>query len=305
MSRITLLTTKLVEIFMDCDDFTKCFEKQMIESGEKLPVKKMSSSEMMAITIYYHHSGLKCFKYYYEIIIKGHLESYFPKSYSYENFVSKMSDVNCFLFIFLQTLRLSCPTEANYVDATKLVVSHNKRIKNHQVFKDFAQRGKSSTGWFYGFKLHAIINQYGQLVVCFFTPGNVADNNPELLESLTNKITGFLFGDKGYLTTLKETFKERGLNLITKLRENMKPKIEDKITPKQAYYLNHRGLIETVFDLLKNMCNIEHSRHRSPKNFMVNFTSGLIAYTYFDSFPSFPNYTEKFDTNKKYEIVLI
>ena len=83
MSRITLLTTKLVEIFIDCDDFIKCFEKQMIESGKKLPVSKMSSSEMMAITIYYHHSGLKCFKYFYEIIIKGHLESYFPKSYEY------------------------------------------------------------------------------------------------------------------------------------------------------------------------------------------------------------------------------
>ena len=89
----------------------------------------------------------------------------------------------------------------------------------------------------------------------------MADNNAELLESLTKKITGFLFKDKKYLTKLKETFKERGLNLITKLRDNMKPKIEDKITPKQAYYLNHRGLIETVFDLLKNRCNIEHSRH--------------------------------------------
>ncbi len=142
---------------------------------------------------------------------------------------------------------LSCPTEANDVDATKLVVCHNKRIKNHQVFKDFAQRGKSSIGWFYGFKLYAIINQYGQLVA----PANVADNNAELPESLTKKITGFLFGDKGYLTKLKETFKERWLDLIPKLRDKIKPKIEDKITPKQAYYLNHRGLIETVFDLLK------------------------------------------------------
>lgn len=304
MSRLTLLTTKLTEIFIDCDDFCKCFEKHMIESGERLPVCKMSTSEMMAISIYYHHSGVKCFKYYYQIIIKGYLKSYFPKAYSYENFVSKMSDTNCFLFVFLQTLRLASSTEANYVDSTKLVVCHNKRIKNHKVFKDFAKRGKSSTGWFFGFKLHAIINQYGQLVVCFFTSGNVADNNPLLLESLTQKITGFLFGDKGYLTNLKESFKLRDLELITKVRDNMK-EVQEKLTPLKAYYLKHRGLVETVFDLLKNICNLEHSRHRSTKNFMVNFTSALIAYTYFDSFPSFPNYTEKVRRDEKYEIVLI
>jgi hypothetical protein len=304
MSRLTLLTTKLTEIFIDCDDFCNCFEKHMIESGESLPVSKMSTSEMMAINIYYHHSGVKCFKYYYQVIIKGYLKSYFPKAYTYENFVSKMSDINCFLFVFLQTLRLASATEANYVDSTKLVVCHNKRIKNHKVFKDFAKRGKSSTGWFFGFKLHAIINQCGQLVVCFFTPGNVADNNPQLLESLTQKITGFLFGDKGYLTKLKDSFKLRDLELITKTRDNMK-KVQEKLTPLKAYYLKHRGLVETVFDLLKNICNLEHSRHRSTKNFMVNFTSALIAYTYFDSFPSFPNYTEKVRGDEKYEIVLI
>ena len=132
----------------------------------------------------------------------------------------------------------------------------------------------------------------------------MVDNNPQLLESLTQKITGFLFGDKGYLTKLKESFKLHDLELITKTRDNMK-EVKEKLTPLKAYYLKHRGLVETVFDLLKNICNIEHSRHRSTKNFMVNFTSALIAYTYFDSFLSFPNYTEKVRRNEKYEIVLI
>jgi Transposase DDE domain len=305
MSQLTLHTTKLTEIFIDCDDFCKCIDKYLIESGQEITPSKMSTSEMMAITIFYHRSGMKCFKYYYQCIIKGYLESYFPTAYSYENFVSKMSEINCFLLLFFQATRLSCPTESNYVDATKLVVCENPRIKDHKVFKGFAKRGKSSTGWFFGFKLHAVINQYGQLVVCFFTTGNVADNNPKLLENLTEKITGFLFGDRGYLTKLKESFKERGLYLITKIRENMKPKIEDKLSPKQFYYLSHRGIIETVFDLLKNICDIEHSRHRSTKNFMVNYTSALVAYTYFDIFPSFAKFVEKFTHSKKYEIVLI
>lgn len=66
----------------------------MIESGERLPVSKMATSEMIVISIYYHHFGVKCFKYYYQIIIKGYLKSYFRKAYSYENFVLKMSDIN-------------------------------------------------------------------------------------------------------------------------------------------------------------------------------------------------------------------
>ncbi len=100
----------------------------------------------------------RCFKYYYQQIIQKVFGSYFPKSYSYCRFVHLMGEVNFPLFVLLTAYRLSCMSEGNYVDATKLVVSHNKRIPSHKTFAKAAKRGKSATGWFFGFKLHAVIN---------------------------------------------------------------------------------------------------------------------------------------------------
>lgn len=299
-----LNSTKLVEIFIECDDFCKKLSTYLLandfeaESSSEL----MTESEMMSIVIYYHHSGFKCFKYYYQCIIQEVLKSYFPKTYSYSRFVNLMKRLNFPLFTFLTACRLSVPTEGNYIDSTKLVVSHNKRIFSHKVFKGIAKRGKSSTGWFFGLKLHAVINQFGQLVVFHVTSGNVADNNAMLLETITKRLKGFLYADAGYITSIAEKLKENGLVLITKLRENMKP---IQITPQQKHYLKHRGLIESVFNLMKNHCDIEHSRHRSVNNFFINLWSGLIAYSFMDETPNMPNYVYKFEKNDLLKIVLI
>lgn len=297
---LILNTTKLVEIYIACDDFAKKMEQYQLSQNQDIPKEKMSCSEIMTIVIYYHLSGMKCFKYYYQSIIKGYLKSYFTNSYTYENFVTKMQCVASYLWLFLQGMRLSFPTEANYIDATKLVVCHNKRIHSHRVFAKLASRGKSSLGWFFGFKVHAVINQMGQLVVFEITTGKVADNNPELLKSLTSHLACFLYGDKGYITALREEFAERNLYLITKLRANMKK--NQVLTEQQSYYLKHRGLIETVFDVLKNQLDIEHSRHRSPKNFLINLLAGLLAYTFLEKTPSITSYPQKLE---KSQIVLI
>lgn len=302
--RIVLDTTKLVEIFIACDDFSKKLASYCLEHNLQPPqtAPMMSESEMMAIVIYYHHSGFRCFKYYYQQIIQKAFKSYFPTAYSYSRFINLMHKVNFSLFVFLSACRLSSTTAANYIDATKLVVCHNKRIANHKTFANLAKRGKSSTGWFFGFKLHAVINHLGQLVVFSLTPGNVADNNPDLLDKLTGHLKGFLFGDAGYISSVTKNLQQRGLQLITKLRENMKPQ---ELTPQEKYYLGYRGLIETVFDALKNLCNIDHSRHRSINNFFINLWAGLLAYTFMDRFPAIPTYVHKLDQSKQDHIVLI
>ena len=87
----------------------------------------------------------------------------------------------------------------SFVDATKLSVCHNRRIKRHKVFEGIAQRGKTSMGWFYGFKLHAIINHHGELLSIRVTPGNIDDREP-LRQGLANDIFGKLFGDRGYVS---------------------------------------------------------------------------------------------------------
>ena len=90
-------------------------------------------------------------------------------------------------------------TGVSFIDSFSLNVCHNRRIYSHKVFKGIAQRGKTSVGWFYGFKLHIIINHGGEIISFYITSGNVADNNEKVLKKLTQKLFGKLYGDKGYI----------------------------------------------------------------------------------------------------------
>ena len=300
-------TTKLTEIYINCDDFCKelsAYELSQNCEHTTLVANQsgLSTSEMMSIVIFYHHSGMRCFSWYYQQVLQKHFLSYLPELCSYNRFIQKLPRLFFPLYAFLLAHRLSYATEGNYIDATKLVVCHNKRIFNHQVFKGFASRGKSSTGWFFGFKLHAIINSNGQLVVAHITTGSVADNNQELLKAFSQRFQGFLYGDKGYISAIKAELAENGMILIHKNRKNMN---KQPLTPEQKYYLKYRGLIESAFDLMKNYCDIEHSRHRSTKNFLVNLVAGLVAYTYLDHTPTIPAYQHKMDKNEMLQIELI
>jgi hypothetical protein len=145
-----------------------------------------------------------------------------------------------------------------------------------------AGRGKSSTGWFYGFKLHLIVNDRGEILTFNLTPGNVDDRKP--VPVMAKGLFGKLFGDKGYIS--KRLFNElfaSGLELVTSVRKNMQNRlmpIADKLM------LRKRSIIETINDQLKNISQIEHSRHRSVNNFVVNILSGLIAYCHQPKKPS-------------------
>ena len=300
-----LNTTKLVEIFIECDDFLKGINEFLdahalpdVHNVRKKRARQLSESEMMTIIIYYHFSGFKCFKWYYRHIVKKVFASYFPDAFSYSRFIQLMAELNLYLMFFMTACRLSVPTQGNYIDSKKLVVSHNRRIKDHKVHKEYARRGKSSTGWFFGFKLHLIINHLGEIVLFKLTPGNVADNNHNLLESIADKLQGFLFADKGYISKIAASLKQKGLHLITRLRKNMK-KVQ-KLTPEQKYYMRHRGLIETVFDILKHSLDIEHSRNRSTKNYFANVLGAIIAYTFLDKVPAIPAYKQKMSQDDFY-----
>ena len=285
--QVILNSTKLVEIFINCDDFFQEIEQQRYahcfpESDDLRTKKKrqMSESEMMTIVIFYHYSGFKCFKWYYNLVIRDLFLSYFPTAFSYSRFIQLMHELNIYMVFFMVATRLSVPLEGNYIDSKKLVVCLNPRIKNHKVHKGIAKRGRSSTGWFFGFKLHLIINHFGEIVWFGFTTGNVADNNQDLLFSIAEKLKGNLFGDKGYISKIKADLEARGLRLIAKLKKNMKRKIA--LTREEFYYLSHRNLIETVFDILKHIFDIEHSRNRSTKNYFANILGAMIAYTFLD-----------------------
>jgi hypothetical protein len=270
----------LEEIFCLIDDFCKYFERhsQFVEIGrarKKTRVPEMSLSEMMTIVVLFHMSGFKTFKHYYNSHILGHFRGCFPKAISYNRFIALMPRTFMPLLVLSQAVR-GKRTGKYFVDSSKLQVCHNLRIWNHKVFKGLAQRGKTSTGWFFGFKLHLILNERGEIVQFCLSPGNVHDS--KMVQKMAKGLEGWLFGDKGYLSQpLSDSLAKQGLSLFTKTRKNMKPKTLSSL---QKFYLSKRSLIETVIDQLKAICSIDHSRHRSPQNFLVNFLSSLLAYTF-------------------------
>ena len=272
---------ELVTLFYIIDEFCKDFEPkwraERVNSGlaQRNKPCRLSLSEILTIIVHFHQSNHRNFKHYYLDYVCKQLQQDFPGLVSYSRFVELMSEVTVPMVALLVSL-LSLPSVANYINSTKLVVCHNRRIRRNKVFKGLAARGKSSMGWFYGFKLHLIVNEHGEITSFFITPGNTPDNNINTVTKLAKRLQGKLFGDRGYIS--KDLFAalwNNGVQLITGIRRNMKNKLlplMDKVM------LRGRSIIETINDQLKNQEQIEHTRHRSPINFGVNLISGLIAY---------------------------
>ncbi len=283
MCYIILDTHKVTELFFDMDEFTILLGQFQPRIGKPGPAPGLAMSESMAIMAIYHFSGMSCFKFYYKHFIKGVLRGYFPRAPSYERFVATKAECVPFLLAFLLFRRLGEETGTYFGDSTKLGVCHNKRAKRNKTFKGIARSGKSTMGWFFGFKLHLIINQFGEIVRFMLTPGNVADNNKPLLKVLFGGLKGECYLDKGYLSTLFEEFFEAGIKLITPIRDNMKNVLMDM---REKVNLRKRSVIETVNGMLKEVLDICHTRHRKPENFLANLFGGLIAYSYLDKKPN-------------------
>jgi transposase len=161
-------------------------------------------------------------------------------------------------------------------------VCENLRIPRHKTFADTAGRGKSSTGWFYGFKLHLVVNDQGGIVSFALTAGNVDDRKP--VPTLMKSVVGKVFGDAGYVSKdLAQHLATQGIEWITTLRNNMRQVARSTF---DRLLLRKRFLIETIHDQLKNQSQIEHSRHRSLTHYVAHIIAGLIAYSYQAKKPS-------------------
>jgi hypothetical protein len=236
----------------------------------------------MTILILFHQSHYRTFKAFYTEHVCVELRGEFPTLVSYTRFVEFFPSALVALCVYLHSCFGAC-TGVSFVDSTKLAVCHNRRIAQHRVFGGLAERGKTSVDWFFGFKLHLVFTDQGELLTFTLTPGNVDDRAP--VPAFAARLFGKLFGDKGYLSQpllnlLKSQF---GLELITPRRKNMK-KVELPLLDKLR--LRKRAIVETIIDQLKNISQIEHTRHRSPINFLVNLVCGLIAYSHQPKKPS-------------------
>ena len=283
----------LTKIFYEIDEFCQelnqgLMNNRMIGNTNKNVIRnresRMHLSEVLTIIILFHLSNYRNFKNYYLNYICAYFQKAFPDLVSYSRFVELMKGSFIPLLLYLKHKRCGKLTGISFIDSTSLKVCNNKRILSHKVFHGTALRGQTSMGWFYGFKLHLIVNDRGELLSFVLTPGNTDDRNRDVVKKLTKKIYGKLFGDRGYIS--QKLFKELlldGIQLVTKLRKNMK----DKLMPlADKILLRKRAIIESINDQLKNICQIEHTRHRSTHGFLVNLFSGLIAYTYFPKKPS-------------------
>lgn len=277
----------LTELFCLTDDFCRVFEpiweQHLLETGAKKRQRpsELSLSELMTLTILFHQLRFRQFKSFYLGYACRHLRAEFPKLPSYNRCVELLPRCAAPLAALFDVVKGDCDG-ISIADATALAVCDNKRIPRHKVFKNTAARGKTSMGWFYGFKLHAIINSKGELLCIKVTPGNVDDRKP--MPAMCQGLFGQLFADKGYIAQwLTDALGKQGLQLITTLKKNMQPVSR---TDFEKAVLRRRSLIETVFDELKNLCQIEHTRHRSVNNFVVNLMAGIVAYCLSDNKPT-------------------
>ena len=280
------MAVDITALYCCLDDFCRVFEDW--EAHRLIPspttrqrTGKLSRSEMLFIVVLFHLSPFKHFKAFYLYGIGQQHRACFGDLPHYDRFVSLVPRLFVPLMVLLHSLSGE-QTGVYFADSTQLAVCHNRRIHRHKVFDGLAARGKTSMGWFYGLKLHLVINHKGQVMALRITPGNTADS--AVLDEATRHLAGKLYADKGYIG--HELFKRlwrRGLHLITSIRRNMRNHLmplADKLM------LRKRFLIETVLDILKCEMGLEHSRHRSVINAMVHVLSCLVAYAFRPGKPS-------------------
>jgi len=187
------------------------------------------------------------------------------------------------------------------MDSTAIKVCNIKRAYSNKVFNTIATKGKTTTGWFYGMNLNLIVNDLGEIINFSLTTGKANDRWP--VENLCKNLMGKVFSDKGYLS--KELFEKlmgKGIELITHIRKNIKNAfmpIWDKLM------LRKRSMIETIIDQIKNISQIEYSRHRSIPNFMVNLIAGITAYELKEKNRLYPIYIQLVYNNSNPKLTLI
>ena len=283
----------ITTVYYLIDNFCTIFHKW--EKEKLLPTNKkrhrngnLNLAELLTIVLYFYLSPCKDFKNYYLYFLPAKYPNYF-QLVSYSRIVQLWSSLILPLVILIHQLKGE-QTGIYFIDSTKLQICHNKRTSSNRVFNRKAKVGKSTYGWFMGFKLHLIINHKGEIMAIKITKANKSDLS--CVPSVAKGLKWKLFGDKTYIS--KDVFAQFyncDLRIFTSIRKDMKNhllELEDKML------LRKRSLIESVFNVLKNKMNLEHTRHRSPINFLIHIIACVVSYAVsklsnFDQFTAHPS----------------
>lgn len=274
-------------IFVEVDDFCKYFEdkfnKKLLCNGKKrLRKSKIAASEVMTILLMFHYSGYKTFKEYYLYDVLKNENNYYRNLVSYSRFIELKKQLFIPMTLFIRSCCLGKCTGISIIDSCPIRSTHVKRKHRSKVMKSFGAKGKTNTGWFFGFKLHIVINHLGDIVNFSITSGNVSDANKFLLKKITKGLHGKLVCDRGYIGAEK-TLAGKNIQVIHKIRKNMKNVLMNFF---DKMLLRKRGIIETVNGLLKQCLSLEHSRSRSIEGFVIHVFSTIGAYYFRPKKPS-------------------
>lgn len=262
-------------------------EQNLIVPKKRHKKIKFSLPSIACILILYHVSGYKTFKYFYFDYVSRYLKRLFPDLPSYSWFLRIEKSAIFLMLAYLQSLK-GKQTGIYFIDSTPIKVCNNRRIHNHKTFAGLAERGHHSMGWFYGFKLHLIINEKGEIMEVYFSKGNKDDRIG--LEKMGQELEGLLIGDKGYISSEhRERLAKQGLKLITKVRKNMQPVAMSRLEKSLLY---RRTLVETVIGQLKSLYEIENAKIRSVWNIFTNLLGALLCYTINPTKPALNLYSQ-------------
>lgn len=272
---------QIIELFCTVYEFTQRFDEMCSQQAIEYKKRKirnresrMSLAEVMTILLWFHRSNYRTFKHFYLSQVTATLRPLFPKLVGYPRFVQMISEVFFPMFCFAQEHQGKLEG-LYFVDSTVLTCCHIKRASSHKTFRGAAKWGKTTVGWFFGFKLHLVINHHAEIVAFRITAGNVDDRAP--VPDLLKGKPGRAYGDRGYIgEKLFNILIENGILLFTRLKKRMKNKL---MLQWDKMMLRKRAIIESTINLLKTSCQIEHHRHRSRWNFLSHLLSGLSVYS--------------------------
>jgi len=214
----------------------------------------------MTILVSFHRQSYHNFKHFYQKHVCCYWRAAFPGLVSYQRFIDWLPLTLIPLCVYLKQCFGRC-SGISFIDSTSLRVCHVRlrrgvalrRIYRHRVFEQLAARGWPSVDWFYGFKLHLVVSEFGELLNMSVTPGNTDERKPfpEILEGLFGK----LLAERGYVskTLALNLLKTWGIEFFAKPRQNMKNalmNLTDKLLACK------RAIIETIIDQLKNISQI-------------------------------------------------
>ena len=213
-------------------------------------------------------------KHFYQDYVREHRVDAFPGLVRHSRFVELEKRALLLLSAFL-TRHLGRCTGVSYVDSTPLPVCHVRRGTRNRVFAGLARFSKTTSGWFFGFKLHLAVSDRGELLGFALTPANVDDRNRDVMARLTARIFGKLAGDKGYIdASLFWELYDVGIELITSIRKNRKNKLS---LLENRFVHRARGVIESANHVIKDVLHAQHTRHRGALNYLTNLMAALCA----------------------------